>query len=355
MADVTINTNINNITDSQSTTTSVSLDGVPNTSSTIITSRTFTPNTNCTFTKIPHVSFIKTDNPENYNYSVVKNGNGSYSFTINYRRPLATLPTTDVIEFFGSARVNKKVVGNKVYGWNMKNGNLNQRGESRVLRVVGDAGATIKIKVTKTPRISPESDATSHVDEFVATIGIDGTYETVISFPSTTLATSYRVILSENISGTFTNGLKETPTTIYLHQWPLQQVKLQIIETSDTTWGLPSAGITSDYYLYSGAQATTSSNESFSFSCTHTANISADGDFTYADFTQVTGQSSTLDLVRHPLVDANVTYKNLKYKIDNTASPKTVVITGQLDIKHGYDAGGHTYITLNINDILNHA
>jgi hypothetical protein len=355
MANVTINTNITNITDSQSTTTSVSLDGVPNTSSTIITSRTFTPNTNCTFTKIPHISFTKTNNPEDYNYSVKKNGDGSYSFTVNYRRPIAVLPTTDIIEFFGLARINKPVVGNKIYGWNMKTGRINYKGERRVLKIVGDPGATLKIKVTKNPRKAPESNETSLVNEFVATIANNGTYETGIQFPATTLATSYRVILTENISGTFTNGLVTTPTIIYLPQWPLQQVKLQIIETSDTSWTLPSSGINSDYYLYSGAQGSTSANESFSFSCSHASDISADGTFTHADFTQVTGQSATLDTVRHPLVDARVTYKNLTYKIDNTVNPNTVVITGKLDIKHGYDAGGHTYITLNINDILNHA
>ena len=84
MANVTIKTNITNTTDSQSTTLTASLVGVPNTGSTIISSRTFTSKTNCKFTKIPHISFEKTSNPESYSYSVKKNNNGSYSFTVNY-------------------------------------------------------------------------------------------------------------------------------------------------------------------------------------------------------------------------------------------------------------------------------
>ena len=87
MANVTINTSLTKVNDSHSGVTSVSLDGVPNTSATIIANRTFTPDSNSTFTKIPHVSFVKTSNPNSYSYSVVKNNNGSYSFTVNYLRP----------------------------------------------------------------------------------------------------------------------------------------------------------------------------------------------------------------------------------------------------------------------------
>ena len=72
MADVTIKTNLSGVTDSASSTLAVSLDSlIPNTSNEIITSRTFTPNTNCSFTKPPHVSFVKTSEPNRYNYSVI--------------------------------------------------------------------------------------------------------------------------------------------------------------------------------------------------------------------------------------------------------------------------------------------
>lgn len=355
MANVTINTNLTRVTDSQSTTTTVSLDGVPNTSSTIITSRTFTANTNCTFTKIPQISFEKTSNPESYNYSVKKNNNGSYSFTVNYLRPTTTLPTTDVIEFFSFAKINAKPTVNSIYGWNMKTNTIKPDGEKRSLKISGDPKATLKIKVTENPRIGPNSNEVVFIKEFVATIGEDGIFERIISFPKTTLATSYRVIISENIVGTFKNGVVNPPITIHLHQWPLQQVRLEIIESGDTTWVLPAASVTNAFYLYSGAFRSTNRDQEFSFTCTHTGNITADGTFTSADFTQVSGQSSTLDLNIHPLVAAEIDYSELSYTIDNTASPKTVAISGKLNIKHGYDAGGHTYITLNINDILNHA
>jgi len=427
MANVTINTNLTRVTDSQSATTSISLDGVPSTSSTIITNRTFTANTSCTFTKIPQISFEKTSNPENYSYSVKKNNNGSYSFTVNYLRPITTLPTTDIIEFFSTAKATAKSSGNNIYGWNMKTSVIRTDGERRTLKITGDPKATVKIKVTKNPKIGPNSNETVFVKEFVATINSDGTYETSILFPATTLLVGYRVIISENISGSFSSNLT-SPTTITLFQWPLQQVKLEIIETSDTTWVLPAASVTNAFYLYSGPFRTTSNNQEFSFTCTHTGDISdysitdtTDGAFSgttmtmdtsyitkkiqvgytiagtniasgttitavnvggdpkvytistvptseVADsttitftavlgadnFTQVTGQSKTLDLTTHPLVNAEITYTQLSRVIDNTVSPNTVTISGKLAIKHGYDAGGHTYITLNINDILKH-
>jgi hypothetical protein len=355
MANVTINTNLTRVTDSQSTTTSISLDGVPNTSSTIITNRTFTANTNCTFTKVPQISFRKTNNPESYSYSVTKNTNGSYSFTVNYLRPTSTLPTTDIIEFFSSAKINAKPAVKSIYGWNIKTNPIRPDGENRTLKISGDPKATLKIKVTENPRIGFTANESVFIKEFIATIGSEGTYEKVIAFPKTTLATSYRIILNENIAGTFKNGVSNPPITIPIYKWPLQQVKLEIIETGDTSWVLPAASVTNAFYLYSGAFGTTSHQKEFSFTCTHTADISADGTFTPADFTRVTGQGSTLDAGRHPLVDAEITYTDLSYTINNTVSPNTVTISGKLNIKHGYDAGGHTYITLNINDILNHA
>ena len=427
MANVTINTNLTRVTDDQSATTTISLDGVPNTSSTIITNRTFTVNTNCTFTKIPQISFEKTSNPESYSYSVKKNNNGSYSFTVNYLRPITTLPTTDIIEFFSTAKTTAKSSGNKIYGWNMKTTVIRTDGERRTLKIAGDPKATVKIKVTENPRIGPNANETVFVKEFIATIDNNGTYETSISFPATTLATSYRVTISENINDTFNSGLIN-PTIIHLHQWPLQQVKLEIIETSDTTWVLPAASVTNAFYLYSSPFGITNHNQEFSFACTHTGDISAytatddtngafsgttmtmdtsyvtkkiqvgytitgtniasgtvitavnvggdpkvftinnaptsevaDGTtitftavFVGENFTQVDGTSSTLDLTTHPLVSTDIIYSELSYVIDNTASPNTVTISGKLAIKHGYDAGGYSYVTLNINDILKH-
>ena len=350
MANVTIKTNISGVTDSASGTLSYALTSVPNTSSEIITNRTFTPNTNCSFTKPPHISFVKTKEPNRYSYSVVKNIDGSYSFTVNYLSPLVK-PTTDVIEFFAEAKTNAVVSGDKIYGWNMKTNDINPDGEARVLSITGDPKAKLKISVTENPRIGPNSNATFMVEEFTATIDDDGIYNLTIDFPSTSLAVDYRIILTEFKSGTFTGGLSQTPTTIHMHQWPLQQTKLEIIETSDTTWTLPAASVNNAFFYFSGIRGQKSLRQDFSWTATHSGDISVDGTFEAADFTQVTGQSSTLTDDTIPSI---VTYDNLTTTIDNDASPNSVVISGQITITHGYDAGGHTYITLNINDILNH-
>lgn len=350
MANVTINTNISNVTDDQSSTLTVSLNGVPNTVSAIITDRKFTPNTNYSFTKIPHVSFVKTSNPNSYNYAVTKNVDGSYSFTVNYNHSLLP-PTTDIIEFFAEAKSDATVVGNKIYGWSIQDQELISQGEKRILSIYGDTGTKLKIAVTKNPRLGPMANATFLVDEFIATIDLDGKYETLITFPSTTISVGYRILLTEFISGTFTGGLTDSPTTIFLDQWPLQQTKLEIIETGDTTWVLPTASVTNAFYYYSGARGTTTYKQDFSFTCTHDDDISLDGTFTSDDFTKMTGRSSTLT---NPMVDSLVSYSALSIAIDNTGI-QSVIISGKITIKHGYDAGGHTYITLNINDILNHA
>ena len=354
MANVTIKTNINQVTDSQSTVLTASLDGVPNTSVTVVNRRTFTPKTNCKFTKIPHVSFVKTSDPNKYSYSVVKGNDGSYSFTVRYSRPLSP-PTTDMIEFFAEAKTNATVLGNKVYGWNMATTEISPYGESRTLTITGDPKAKLKIAVTNNPFISPISNETYLVNEYVATIGSDGTYSKVIDFPLSTLATEYRIVLTKYGNSAFSGGLTNSPTTIFLNQWPYQQTKLEIIETSDTTWVLPAASVNNAFYYYSGLRGSKTLEADFSFTCTHTGDISADGTFTEDDFTQVTGQGATITSHGGSVQqDSVVTYKNLLATIDNDASPNSVVISGKITIEHGYDAGGHTYITLNINDILNH-
>jgi len=357
MANVTIKTNITNTTDSASTTLTASLVGVPNTGSTIISNRTFTPKTNCKFTKVPHVSFEKTSSPNSYSYTVVENFDGSYSFTVNYFRPISTLPTTDIIEFFAIAKTNVTPSGLKIYGWNIDTSQVKSYGEKRKLRVSGDPSAKVKVSMTQTPRIGTESNGVTIISEYIATIGANGVYETLINFPAITgnLPVNYRVTLAENTSGTFTSGLTKTPTNIILRQFPIHQVKLQIIETSDTTWTLPSSGVGSDYYLYSSERGGSSGEQEFSFSCSHAADISADGTFEAADFTQVTGNGNSLSSTYYPTIASDISYKDLSYTIDNTVSPNTVIITGKLNIKHGYDGSGNTYVTLNINDILNHA
>jgi|TARA_B110000211_G_scaffold39038_2_gene39948 hypothetical protein len=350
MANATINTRMINVTDSQATTLVAALDGIPNTVSTIITDRTFTPSKNYKFTKLPHVSFIKTSDPNRYSYTTTLNTDGSYSFRVKYHHALAQ-PTTDVIEFFSEAKTNSVSTSKKVFGWNMRTTSVSPYGEARVLRITGDPGSKVVIKVTQNPRIFPISSATDIVVENTVTIDKNGLYETVIQLPKTVLATSYRVIISEGTNTTFASGLTQSPTTIFLDQWPLQQTKLEIIETGDTSWGLPAASVNNAFYYFSGPRGSKSYKQDFSWTVTHANNISVDQAYVAARFTQVTGQSSTLSETTLPSI---ITYDNLNVAINNTGV-QSVVISGKISIVHGYDSGGHTSVKLNINDILNHA
>lgn len=350
MANVTIKSTGSNVIDNQSSTLSVSLDGVPNTVSTIITDRKITPTINYKFTKQPHVSFIKTSDPNRYSYSVVTNLDGSYSFTVKYHHSL-TQPTNDIIEFFAEAKTDKDLVSRKVFGWNMTDKEITPSGETRILKLTGDPGARVKYSVVKKTVESSPTSVTIHPLNTVV-IGDNGFYETAITFPSATQRFNYTITLLPEANTTFSTELTNS-SVIILRQWPFQKTKLQIIETNDTTWVLPTAGVNSDHFLYSKSRGSTSYREEFTFTCTHTGDITfknSSGVIVPANFTQaITGAT-----VPNP-IQSRVTYNELNYVIDNTASPNTVVITGQITIAHEYDAGGETLITLNVNDILLHA
>lgn len=352
MANVTINSTGSNVTDSQSSILLVSLDGVPNTVSTIITNRKITPKTNYKFTKQPHVSFVKTANPNRYSYSGVTNLDGSYSFTVKYHHALKQ-PTSDVIEFFAEAKTNKTLVSRKAFGWNMVDKEVVPSGETRKLKLTGDPGARVRYKVTQVPLVLPVANSVDIHPESTVVIGDDGCYETFITFPSTTTLVNYRITLSPEANTAFGTGLVNS-STITLRQWPFHQTFLQIIETGDTTWVLPSSGVGSDHFIYSKVRGGTSHRQEFSFTCKHSGDISfknSSNIIVPANFIQTVTGASTSETT----IESRVTYNELKYVIDNAVSPNTVIITGQITIAHGYDAGGRTNIKLNVNDILLHA
>lgn len=352
MANATINSTGSNVIDSQSSILSVSLDGVPNTVSTIIANRKITPSTNYKFTKQPHVSFAKTANPNRYSYSGVTNLDGSYSFTVKYHHALKQ-PVSDVIEFFAEAKTDKALVSRKVFGWNMVDKELRPSGETRKLKLTGDPGARVRYKVTQVPLLLQIANSVEIHPENTVVIGDDGCYETFIKFPSTTTQVSYRITLLPEANTTFGVNLVNS-STIILRQWPFQKTKLQIIEAGDTTWVLPSSGVGSDHFIYSKVRGATSYKQEFSFTCTHTGDISfknVANVIVPADFTQTIVGASPSDTT----IDSIVTYDKLEYVINNAVSPNTVVITGIITVLHGYDAGGETRITLNVNDILLHA
>ena len=72
--------------------------------------------------------------------------------------------------------------------------------------------------------------------------------------------------------------------------------------------------------------------------------------FTSSSFTQATGTSSTLT---DTSISSAIEYSALNTEI--RSGLKSVEVSGNLKITHGYDSGGHTYLTLNINDILYYA
>ena len=79
--------------------------------------------------------------------------------------------------------------------------------------------------------------------------------------------------------------------------------------------------------------------------------------FTSDSFTQArTGTTVTnpKSLDNYPEIDSLIEYTDLTTTIDNNASPNEVLIRGIIQITPGYDIGGRTEVTLNINDILNH-
>jgi hypothetical protein len=349
MANVTINTNLTNVTDSQSA-TSASLDGVPFTVGTIISSRIFTVSSNCTFTTEPYVDLSKTSDPTRY--TVVDESVGpshheeKKTFTVKYNRPLSP-PTTDIIQFFAVAKINEARAGKKIHSHKIDTSELHPSGEKRTLIVYGDPSTTLDVHVTSNPKIGPEGNATDIIKKYTATIGSDGKYETSISFPKTTLLTNYRVKLSERLSGSF-SGITN-PTTITLTQYPNQQVKLSVIDSALST-ELPANTVTNRFYYYGGKKGSTTYRNYFSFIVSKSADLALKGTLTSADFTQTTG--STLG---DTAIDSIIDYSNLSITINNAVSPNTARVEGYLKINHGYDSGGLTAIVLDINDILEDA
>ena len=348
MANVTITTDLTNVTDSASTTTSVSLDGTPFTNVTIISSRTFTVKTGYTFVKEPQVDLSEVSDPNRYVVETTSVPNVSTTFTIVYTRPL--IPSeTDVIRFFATAKLNKSRVNNRINSYQIKNTELHPNGERRMLSVFGTPKTTLDIHVTQNPKIGPEGNAVDIVKSFIATIDSDGKYETMIGFPKSTLLTDYRVKLSERLSNSF-SGITN-PTTATLTQYPLQQTKLLVSDGGLSTT-LPADSVTNRYYYYSAPKGVTTYNNYFSFTVTKASDLAVKGTFDSDDFTKVTATSSTLSDMS---IDSDVEYSGLSITIDNTVSPNSARIEGYLKIVHGYDSGGHTLITLDVNNILQNA
>ena len=348
MANLTIKTKLTNVTDNASTTTSVSLDGIPLTVDTIISSRTFTAGTNYTFTQTPYVDLSETQDPKAYIVTTTEVVGTSKTFTIKYNRPLSP-PTTDIITFFATAKLDKSRVGNRIRNYQINSLELHPNGEKRKLTVYGDPNTTLDIHVTKNPKDGPIGNQTDILKSYIATITNNGKYEKEISFPKTSLLTDYKVKLSERLTNSFSSITN--PTTITLTQYPLQQTKLLVADGGLSTT-LPADSVNNRFYYYSNIKGGTTYNNYFSFTVTKAANLATKDEFTTSSFTQATATSSTLT---DTAIDSVIEYSNLSITINNSVSPKTARIEGFLKITHGYDSGGHTLITLDVNNILQNA
>tara|TARA_R100001129_G_scaffold140461_1_gene101577 strand:+ start:1273 stop:2307 length:1035 start_codon:yes stop_codon:yes gene_type:complete len=343
MARVSIQTELKNITDGASSTVSASLDGTPFTTSTIISSRVFTKASNTSYSIEPYVDFSETSNPSDYTFTRTHNASaGTTTFTVKYRHPLKP-PKTDIIRFFGKAKLDYVASTTKIYSYKIKDTNINSKGETRRLTVYGDPNVAFKLDVTRNPKISPESDSLSLIGgEKTILITEDGSVTTPILFPPTTLFTDYRVKLTEVTSGSFVDTLP-SPFTQVLEQFPLTTVKLTLSQSA-STYTLPSS-VTNTYTGQLGSVLAVD----FSYTVTKGSSIALDGTFTGEDFTQTDGQGRTLT---DELIATEMTYENLKITINNTPTPKTAIITGTLKIHFGYNSDGHTLLSLVADNII---
>ena len=361
MARVSIQTDLKNITDGASSTVSASLDGVPFTTSTIISSRVFTKASNTSYITEPYVSFNKTKTPSDYTYTRTQdNSAGTTTFTVKYRHPLKP-PTTDVIEFLGEAKTDLAVSTGKIYSYKIKDERLNPLGETRFLKIYGDPNTALKLDVTKNPRVNPEGDATSIINgEKTVLIGENGSYTTPIIFPSTTLKTSYRVKLTEIEEGSFPLDMA-SPFTTTIDQFPTCEVRLIISGTIASTGTTAlTAPTTLKYFGKTGSTLMTT----FKFVATKTVDIEAKGTFEPADFTQTDKTSSTLTDTEdyregtglaYGYIPTTVDFSNLSISFNNNLTPNEAVIEGTIRIKFGYNSGGHTAIALGVGDIIQNA
>ena len=348
MASVDIKTYLTNITDGSSSTTSASLDGRPFKTSAIISSRVFTKKSNTSYIVEPYISFRKTSNPNDYTYTRTHSASsGTTIFTVKYHRPLKP-PTTDIIEFYGEAKTSFTASTDKFYSYKLNDLELHQLGETRNLTLYGDPYVAVKVDVTHNPKVGPEINSVSLIGgEKIVTMGSNGKYTLPIKFPSTTLLTNYRVVLTEVGSGSFPSNLP-SPYTITLTQYPVAELKITL---SDSALGTTLPSVADRTLEFFGERAKTFKT-SFSFTVSKSVDLAVKGTFDQSDFTYTPGTSSTLD---HDIEGTVVRYGNLLITIDNTVRPTTAVITGDISLAFGYDAGGHTLVTLNVNDILQNA
>ena len=361
MARASIQTDLKNITDGASSTVSASLDGTPFTTSTIISSRVFTKASNTNYSTEPYVDFSGTSNPSDYTFTRTHDASaGTTTFTVKYRHPLKP-PKTDVIRFFGEAKTSIAASSNKIHSYKTDESLLSSTGGPRNLVIYGDPHVALTLDVLKTPKRYSGSfgENVSLIDgESTVVIGPDGKYKTKINYPPTALLTDYQIKLTEYTSGSFGINLN-SPTTVTVTQYPECEVRLTL---SDSALGTTLPSTTT--YKYFG-EFNTTKYVKFTYVVTKSADLAvkyAKG-FTALDLKKVDRTSASIsdtteiasNVFEGEYRETRVDYKDLKITIDNDLSPNQAIIEGLLKIDFGYNSGGHTLITLNVNDILKNA
>ena len=359
MAQVIFETKLNNVNDTGGTVSSVGLTGfVPFSRNSIVSSRKFTPAANHSFSILPVVDFSKTSTPSRYSYTATNttDSNGvvtAVTVDIFYIAPLNNEDVIDIITFTGTAVHNPAVSTSEIYDFNYPEKIIVSQGTNRVLKVYGDAKARCNIDFSTYPLVNPIANGVSLISgPKIITIPENGVHEENIRIPKTTILTRYKLTITENTAGTFKNII--SPTEKVYTQYPIQHTRLTL---SDSALGttLPSTTQLNFYHDYKDNNnnydffSFTVSKTSFNFALKPTA-------FDGSLFGVTSGSSATY--TTHTVEKTDIEFFDLKCEIDNdgvtdgVATTAYAVISGRIKIMSGYDAGGRTDVTLNINDLL---
>ena len=173
-----------------------------------VATQVITPASNFTLTKAPKLDLSAVKNPGSYTHTTTgPDSNGAYTIVVQYTYPSENV-AGDVLYFRAHATNSITESTNKVYGAEITaNGvedmsNLSSSGETRIVRVYGDAGAQFTINA-----YNNATSSTSLIGGVTTkTIGSDGFIDVNVTFPAIgTTARVYSVKLQEVNSGDFTD------------------------------------------------------------------------------------------------------------------------------------------------------
>lgn len=361
MAQVIFQTKLDNVNDTGSTDTSVNLNAlVPLSRNVIISSRKFTPKTNYSFSILPSVDFSKTAFPNRYSFTSTNttDTNGvvtAVTISVFYTAPLNNEDILDIVTFTGSSYFNPAVSADKIKNYIFPTALIPSQGKTEQLNIYGDQHATCTIDFEK---YAIERGGTQPFSLISGpkqiTVPQNGQYQENIKIPKTTGLVKYKLTITEDSAGTFRN--MTSPVERFYFHYPEQRT---LFTLSDSALGttLP-ASVTYNYY-----HDYKDNNDTYDFFrfqvYKNSFNFAKKTTFDASVFTVVSGVSSSE--THTPVDPTSIEFFDLNIEIDNDgvtngdATRAYAVISGRLKILSGYDAGGHTTVSLNVNDILKSA